>query len=131
MARIRVVLADKNLEVVAIIHRALGDEFEVVRSVEDGKRAVEAVHTLNPDVLVIDFSMPILNGLEAAKQLQMANCRAKLIFLTIYEEPDFLDAAFSAGASGYVTKARLSIDLIPPLHEVMLGNTFASGSLPN
>ena len=80
---------------------------------EDGKRAVEAVHTLNPDVLVIDFSMPILNGLEAAKQLQMANCRAKVIFLTIYEEPDFLDAAFSAGAAGYVTKARLSIDLIP------------------
>ena len=114
MARISVVLADKNLEVVAIIRRTLGDEFEVVRSVEDGKRAVEAVHTLNPDVLVIDFSMPILNGLEAAKQLQMANCRAKVIFLTIYEEPDFLDAAFSAGAAGYVTrKARLSIDLIP------------------
>ena len=47
--------------------------------------------------------------------------RAKLIFLTIYEEPDFLDVAFSAGASGYVTKARLSIDLIPPLHEVLWG----------
>jgi DNA-binding NarL/FixJ family response regulator len=76
------------------------------------------------------LSMPILNGLEAAKQLQMANCRAKVIFLTIYEGQDFLDAAFSAGASGYVAKARLSIDLIAALHEVMLGNTFASGSLP-
>ena len=71
----------------------------------------------------------MLNGLQAAKQLKMANCRAKVIFLTIYEGPDFLEAAFSAGASGYVTKARLSIDLIPALHEVMLGHTFVSGSL--
>jgi DNA-binding NarL/FixJ family response regulator len=130
VAKIRVVLADKNLEMVAIIRRTLGEQFEVVRSVEDGQQAVEAVHTLNPDVLVIDFSMPILNGLEAAKQLQMSNCRAKIIFLTIYEGPEFLGAAFSAGASGYVTKARLSIDLIPALHEAILGHTFVSGSLP-
>ena len=129
MAKIRVVLADKNVDMVAIVRRTLGVEFEVVSSVADGKQAVEAVHTLNPDVLVIDFSMPILNGLQAAKQLQMANCRAKVIFLTIYEGPDFLDAAFSAGASGYVIKARLSMDLIPALHEVMLGHTFISGSL--
>jgi DNA-binding NarL/FixJ family response regulator len=130
VAKIRVVLADDNLEMVAILRRTLAEEFEVVRSVGDGKQAVEAVHTLNPDVLVIDFSMPILNGLEAAKQLQMANCRAKVIFLTISEGPDFLDVAFSAGASGYVTKARLSIDLIPALHEAILGHTFVSGSLP-
>ena len=71
--------------------------------------------------------MPTLNGLQAAKQLQTANCRAKVIFLTIYEGPDFLDAAFSAGASGYVIKARLSTDLIPALHKVMLGHNFVSG----
>jgi DNA-binding NarL/FixJ family response regulator len=130
VAKIRVVLADKNLEMVAIIRRTLGEEFEVVSSVEDGMQAVEAVHTLNPDVLIIDFSMPILNGLQTAKQLQKANCRAKIIFLAIYEGPDFLDAAFSAGASGYVTKARLCIDLIPALHEAILGHTFVSGSLP-
>jgi DNA-binding NarL/FixJ family response regulator len=130
VAKIRVVLADKNQEIVAITRRTLGEEFEVVSSVEDGKQAVEAVQILNPDVLIIDLSMPILNGLEAAKQLQMANCRAKVIFLTTYEGPDFLDAAFAAGASGYVTKARLSIDLIPALHEAILGHTFVSGSLP-
>jgi DNA-binding NarL/FixJ family response regulator len=131
VAKIRVVLADDNLEMVAMIRHTLGEEFEVASSVGDGRQAVEAVHTLNPDVLIIDFSMPVLNGLEAAKQLQIANCRAKVIFLTIYEGPDFLDAAFSAGATGYVTKARLSIDLIPALHEAMLGHTFVSGSLPN
>jgi two-component SAPR family response regulator len=81
--------------------------------VEDGKQAVNAVLTLNPDALVIDISMPALNGFQAAKQLQTADCRAKVIFLTFYEDRDFLDAAFSAGASSYVNKARLSTDLIP------------------
>jgi DNA-binding NarL/FixJ family response regulator len=84
-------------------------------------QAVNAVLTLNPDVLVIDISMPVLNGLQAAKQLQMANSRAKIIFLTIYEGRDFLDAAFSAGASGYVNKGRLSTDLIPTIHEAIQG----------
>ena len=71
---------------------------EVVGAVEDGKQAVNAVLTLNPDVLLIDISMPVLNGLHAARQLQTADCRAKVIFLTIYEGRDFLDAAFAAGA---------------------------------
>ncbi len=130
MTKIRVVLADKNLEMVAIIRHTLGEQFEVVSSVEDGKQAVAAVHTLNPDALVIDISMPILNGLQAAKQLQTAHCRSKIIFITVHEGLEFVDAAFSAGACGYVTKARLSIDLIPALYEVMLGHTFVSGSLP-
>jgi DNA-binding NarL/FixJ family response regulator len=130
VAKIRVVLADDHQQMVAIVRRTLGEEFEVVGSVEDGKQAIDAVHTLNPDVLVIDISMLILNGLQAAKQLQTANCRAKVIFLTNYEGPDFLDAAFSAAASGYVTKARLSTDLIPALHEAVLGHTFVSGSIP-
>jgi DNA-binding NarL/FixJ family response regulator len=115
---------------IAIIRRTLGQEFEVVGAVEDGKQAVNAVLTLNPDVLVIDISMPILNGLQAAKQLQIATCRTKIIFLSIYDDPDFLDAAFSAGASGYVTKARLSTDLIPAIHDAMLRQIFVPGSLP-
>ena len=84
---------------------------------------------LDPDALVIDISMPILNGLQAAKQLQTANCRTKIIFLGIYDGPDFPDAAFSAGASGYVSKARLSTDLIPAIHKAMLGQIFISEPL--
>jgi DNA-binding NarL/FixJ family response regulator len=128
--KIRVVLADDHQQMMAIVRRTLGEGFEVVGVVEDGKQAVNAVLTLNPDALVIDISMPILNGLQAAKQLQTANCRTKIIFLSIYDGPDFLDAAFSAGASGYVTKARLSTDLIPAIHEAMSGQIFVSGSLP-
>jgi DNA-binding NarL/FixJ family response regulator len=127
--KIRVVLADDHQQMIAIVRRTLGEEFEVVGAVEDGKQAVNAVLTLNPDALVIDISMPILNGLQAAKQLRTANCQTKIIFLSIYDGPDFLDAAFSAGASGYVTKARLSTDLIPAIHEAMLGQIFVSRSL--
>jgi DNA-binding NarL/FixJ family response regulator len=97
--------------------------------VEDGKQAVDAVLRLNPDALIIDISMPVLNGLQAAKQLQTANSRAKIIFLTVYESHDFVDAAFCAGASGYVSKGRLYTDLIPAIHEAMLGRTFISAPL--
>jgi DNA-binding NarL/FixJ family response regulator len=124
--KIRVVLADDHQQTIATVRQTLGEEFEVVGAVEDGKQAVVAVLALNPDALVIDISMPILNGLQAAKRLQAADSRAKIIFLTIYESQDFADAAFSAGASGYVTKVRLSTDLIPAIHEAMLGRTFIS-----
>ena len=132
MAKIRVVLADDHQQMIAIVRQTLtlGEEFEVVGAVEDGKQAVNAVLTLNPDALVIDISMPVLNGLQAVKQLQTADCRAKVIVLTINEGRDFLDAAFSAGASGYVNKARLSTDLIPAIHEAMLGRIFVSAPLP-
>jgi DNA-binding NarL/FixJ family response regulator len=126
VAKIRVVLADDHQQTIARVRQTLGEEFEVVGAVEDSKQAVSAVLTLNPDVLIIDISMPVLNGLHAAKQLQTADCRAKVIFLTIYEGRDFLDAAFSAGASAYVNKARLSTDLIPAVHEAMLGQIFIS-----
>ena len=130
MSKIRVVLADDHQQMIAIVRQTLGEQFEVVGIVESGKQAVDAVLRLSPDALVIDISMPVLNGLQAAKQLQTANSRAKIIFLTIYESRDFLDAAFSAGASGYVNKGRLSTDLIPAIHEAMLGRTFISAELP-
>jgi DNA-binding NarL/FixJ family response regulator len=126
MSKIRVVLADDHQQMIATVRQTLGEQFEVVGAVENGKQAVDAVLTLDPDALVIDISMPVLNGLQAAKQLQTANSRAKIIFLTIYESRDFLDAAFSAGASGYVNKGRLSTDLLPAIHEVILGRIFIS-----
>ncbi len=124
--KIRVFLADDHQLMIATVRQTLGEQFEVVGTVEDGKQAVDAVLALNPDVLVIDISMPVLNGFQAAKQLQTAGCRAKIIFLTIYESRDYVDAAFSAGVSGYVNKARLSTDLIPAIHEAMLGRIFIS-----
>jgi DNA-binding NarL/FixJ family response regulator len=128
LAKIRVVLADDHQQMIAMVRQTLGKEFEVVGAVEDGKQAVNAVLALNPDALVIDISLPVLNGFQAAKQLQMAKSRAKIIFLTVYEGVEFVDAAFSGGASGYVNKVRLYTDLIPAIHAAMLGRTLISAA---
>lgn len=126
MDKIRVVLADDHKALLARVRRTLCEEFEVVATVEDGNQAVDAVVLLNPDVLVIDISMPILDGLQAAKRLQQTNCRAKVVFLTIHEDRDFVAAALSVGASGYVTKNRLSTDLVPAIRAALQGSTFVS-----
>jgi DNA-binding NarL/FixJ family response regulator len=128
--KIRVVLADDHREVIAKVRGILGDEFEVVDAVDNGMQAVKAVIALDPDVLVTDISMPLLNGLQAARNIQKLNCRAKIVVLTIHEDGDFIAAALSAGASGYVSKRRLSIDLVFAIHEALNGRTFVSGSTP-
>jgi DNA-binding NarL/FixJ family response regulator len=129
--KIRVVLADDHPEVIEKVRGILGDDFEVVATAENGSQAVCAVLALNPDVLVIDISMPLLSGLQAARRMQKANCRAKIVFLTIHEDRDFIAAALSAGGAGYVTKRRLSIDLVFAIHEALKGNTFVSNSIKN
>ena len=129
MAKIRVVLADDHQALVAKVRAVLAEDFEVVDAVADGSQAVDAVLALDPDVLVTDISMPLLDGLQVAKRLQSAHCRAKIVFLTVHEDQDFVTAALHAGASGYVTKSRLATDLIPAIREALLGRTFVSQTL--
>lgn len=129
MDKIRVVLADDHQEVIAKIRGVLGDGFEVVEAVVDGIQAVSAVLALDPDVFVTDISMPLLNGLQAARRIQNANPRVKIIFVTIHEDRDFIAAAFSAGATGYVTKRHLSTDLVFAIQEALKGRTFVSNSI--
>jgi DNA-binding NarL/FixJ family response regulator len=131
MAKIRVVLADDHLAVLARVRRTLAEEFEVIATADDGNQAVATVLALDPDVLVTDISMPTLDGLQVAKRLQAAHCRAKIVFLTVHEDQDFVTAAFDAGASAYVTKLRLAIDLVPAIREALLGHTFVSHTVAN
>jgi DNA-binding NarL/FixJ family response regulator len=127
--RFRVVLADDHREFVAKVRAILDDEFEVIQVAENGSQAVRAVLAMDPDVLVTDISMPISDGLQAARTIQQAHCRAKIVFLTIHEGGDFIAAAFSAGGSGYVTKRRLSTDLVFAIRESIKGHTFVSNSM--
>jgi DNA-binding NarL/FixJ family response regulator len=127
--KIRVVLADDHREVIAKVRGVLGEEYDVVETAENGHQAVTAVLALDPDIFVTDISMPILNGLQAARNIQKINSRVKIIFLTIHEDRDFIAAAFSAGATGYVTKRRLSTDLVFAIQEAMKGHTFVSNSI--
>jgi DNA-binding NarL/FixJ family response regulator len=127
--KIRVVLADDHRDVIAKIRGILGDDFEVVEEVMNGVQAVSAVLALNPDIFVTDISMPLLNGLQAARSIQKTNSHVKVSFLTIHEDRDFIAAAFSAGATGYVTKRRLSTDLVFAIQEALKGHTFVSNSI--
>jgi DNA-binding NarL/FixJ family response regulator len=129
VAKVRVLLADDHQAILARVRRELGEEFEIVGTAGSGQEAVDAVSRFDPDVLVIDISMPGLNGLDAASRLRTACCRTKIVFLTIHDDPDFIAAAFSAGASGYVTKTRLSTDLVSAIREALLDKTFTSQTL--
>jgi DNA-binding NarL/FixJ family response regulator len=130
MGKMRVLLADDHETVLARVREILGEDFNVVGAVNNGRDAVAEVQRLDPDVLVIDISMPLLNGLQTVSQLRSTDHRSKVVFLTVHEDQDYVDAALSAGASGYVTKARVETDLIPAICEVLEGRTYISQSTP-
>ncbi len=129
MIKVRVLLADDHEGFLRRLRGQLKMEFEIVGTAENGEDAIEAVGRMDPDVLVIDISMPIVDGLQAAARLREASCRTKIVFLTIHEQADYIVAAFGAGASGYVTKRHLGTDLVPAIRKVHGGHTFMSPSL--
>lgn len=125
----RVLLADDQEEMLQTVAWMLRDEFSVVGTAENGAIAVELATRLCPDVLVLDICMPVENGIEAACQLKELGSAARVIFLTVNTEPEFVEAAISAGAMGYVLKQSLTADLVPALWAVMHGRTFISPSM--
>jgi DNA-binding NarL/FixJ family response regulator len=108
--------------------RLLKSEFEVVGAVEDGCALLEAASKMKPDVCVIDISMPLISGIEAATQLRESGSTAKIIFLTVHDDPDFVQAALETGALGYVLKSRMASDLRPAIKGAMDGRLFISTS---
>lgn len=129
MALVRVLLADDNGKVLAYLCERFAKEFEIIGAVQDGKQAVDAAFRLDPDVLVLDISMSVLNGFQVAARLRDMKSRTKIVVLTTYEGSDYISEAFSSGASAYVTKRHLATDLVMAIRSVLLGNTFISTSV--
>jgi len=125
----RVLLADDNPEILHHAARLLEGEFDVVASVADGESALRDFALLKPDLVVLDISMPGLSGLDVARRLIQMGHQAKVVFLTVHEEHDFVCAAFGAGGTGYVVKSRLSSDLTHALRAALAGYVFVSPSL--
>ena len=126
---VKVLLADDHGDFLEAVARHLDPHFEVVGMVSNGQALVEEAGRLAPDVVVLDISMPVLNGIEAAQKLKTAGSSATIVFLTVHADRDFVRAALEAGALGYVLKSELASDLLPCLREVVAGRSFISSAL--
>lgn len=126
MTKTKVLLADDHTIVAEGLRSLLEGEFELVGSVSDGRALLEAARNLNPDVIVADISMPLLNGLDAARQLKRDGATAKIVFLTMHAEAQLAAEAFRAGASGYLLKSSAGEELIAAIHEVTKGRAYVT-----
>ena len=119
MSRPRVLLADDHTLLLEAFEKLLADECEVVGSVTDGRALVAAAAKLRPEVIVVDIAMPLLNGLDATRQIKTVLPETRVVFLTMNEDPDLAAEAFRAGASAYVLKRSAASELITAIREVM------------
>ncbi len=129
MSRVRILLADDHRGLLDKVVRVLEPEFEVAGTVVDGKALLEAAALLRPDVVVLDISMPGLDGFEAAGQLKKAGAQVKIVFLTVHDEPDFVRRAFEVGGLGYVVKTRLASELPVAIRAALADHSFISPSV--
>jgi DNA-binding NarL/FixJ family response regulator len=104
--------------------KLLVGEFDIVGQVADGRALVAAAEALDPDVIVLDISMPLLNGLEAGRQIKQKSRGVKLVYLTMNEDPDLAAEAFRCGASAYLLKRSAASELTTAIREVMQGRSY-------
>ena len=126
MARPRVLLGDDHVMFCEGLRSILEPHFEVVGIAENGQELVAAAERLQPDVVVADISMPLLNGIGAARKLQKTKRPPKIVFLTMHADPTFATEAFRAGASGYVLKSSSGGEIVTAIQEAIQGRMHIS-----
>jgi len=126
MKRPRVLLADDHKLLLEAFQKLLEPDCEVVGSVTDGRALLAAASELEPDIIVLDIAMPLLNGLDAGGQIKKMMPDVKLIFLTVNEDPDFVSEAFRVGASGYLLKSSAASELFQAIQDACLGRTYVT-----
>jgi DNA-binding NarL/FixJ family response regulator len=124
MNKPRVLLADDHCMMSEGLRGLLQPQFDVVGIVSDGRELVAAAKRLDPDVVVLDISMPSLNGIDAARQLRSADARAKVVVLTMHREVTYAARALEAGASGFVLKQSAASELVTAIQEALKGGTY-------
>jgi DNA-binding NarL/FixJ family response regulator len=125
----RILLADDHKIVLEGLRSLLADDFELSGSATDGREMVEMCLRLRPDVVVADISMPLLNGIDAVRQLRALGSTTKLVFLTTHSDQTYATRALEAGASGYVLKHSAADELVLAIQEALRGGTFLSPAL--
>jgi DNA-binding NarL/FixJ family response regulator len=129
MKPVTVLLADDHSLVIEGLCRVLEPDFTVVGAVSDGHALVVATKVLQPDVVVADISMPVLTGIEAARQIRQTNQHVKIVFLTMHSDVVYASAAFQAGGSAYVLKNSAGNEIVIAIREALAGRTYVTSAL--
>lgn len=129
MKRPRILLADDHSIVLAGILSLIEQDYDVAGRVDNGRSLVEAALSQRPDLIILDISMPVLNGIDAARQIRRAWPEARLLFLTMHNNRMYLREAMRVGGSGYVLKTSAAEELKPAIRKVLKGHIFVSGAL--
>jgi DNA-binding NarL/FixJ family response regulator len=124
MSRPRILMADDHLMLLEAFKALLEPDFEVVGMVSNGRTLVEEFARLHPDVVLLDVAMPLLNGLDAGRQLKAQRRGVKLIYLTMNPDADLASEALRLGASGYVLKSSAAQELKQAIHEALRGRSY-------
>lgn len=121
-----VILADDHAGILENASRLLASNYDILATVNDGRKAVEAVLRLSPDVAVLDVAMPELDGFGAAREVKQNWSDTRIVFLTVHDDQDFIAAALASGVNGYVLKPFMQTDLILAIEDALEGRVFVS-----
>jgi DNA-binding NarL/FixJ family response regulator len=123
-----VLLADDHPAILDKVSQLLSLDFEIVGVVNDGAAAVAAVAKLHPDIVVMDISMPVMDGIQAMREIRKMGVESKIVVLSALDDPAYITCTFESGGSGYVLKSRMNSDLVFALREVLAGRMLQPGS---
>ncbi|MGA2369540.1 MAG: response regulator [Candidatus Korobacteraceae bacterium] len=126
MGRVRILIADDHTMIAAGFQKLLEPRYEVVGCVADGHALLKAAPELNPDIVLLDVAMPLLNGLDAARELRKKMPHVKLVFLTMNPGADIAAEALRIGASAYLLKTSKPSELLQAIHDVVKGNSYVT-----
>jgi DNA-binding NarL/FixJ family response regulator len=122
----KLLIAENHPAMRAKVASLLQRDFDVIASVAEGLAAVEATSQFLPDLVILDVSMPVLDGPDVARRLKAQGCSAKIVFISVSKDVNQIAACLAAGGDAYVTKMRMGSDLIPAITEVLAGRGFVS-----
>ena len=126
-SRPRVLIADDHEAVARYVYELLSAQCDVVGSVRDGRQVLEATASLRPDVVLLDLSMPHVNGLDLLRQLKRLEPAVKVIIVTMYSDEEVAQEALKSGAAGFVLKSEIGQELLPALDAIVKGDTYLAG----
>jgi DNA-binding NarL/FixJ family response regulator len=124
MPKLRILLADDHLLVLEGFRRILESQYELVGTVEDGRALLDAAKELQPDIVILDISMPLLNGIDAAAQLKKICPSTKIIIVTMHADTEYVRSAFEAGAMAYVLKRSAADELEQAIRVAVTGHSY-------